>query len=89
MGVNETTSVTESSTRRRALQIPTLFIEGTFQLRLQPAERKGMHTLYCKGWQGPATRESGRRKPPRARFATASCRRAALPLPGSGNVKGA
>lgn len=22
-----------------------------------------MHTLYCKGWQGPATRESGRRKP--------------------------
>lgn len=47
-----------------------------------------MHTLYCKGWQGPATRESGRRKPPRARFATAS-RRATLALPESVNVKGA
>ena len=89
MGVNETTSATESSTRRRALQIPTLFMEGTFQLRLRPAERKGMHTLYCKGWQGPATRESSRRKPPRTRFATASCRRAALNRRGSGNVKGA
>ena len=87
--MNETTSATESSTRRRALQIPTLFMEGTFQLRPRPAERKGMHTLYCKGWQGPATRESGRRKPPRARFATTSRRRATLALPESGNVKGA
>ena len=66
IGVNETTSATESSTRRRALQIPTLFMEGTFQLRPRPAERKGMHTLYCKGWQGPTTRESaaeGNRQP--------------------------
>ena len=79
--MNETTSATESSTRRRALQIPTLFMEGTFQLRLRPAERKGMHTLYCKGWQGPTTRESRHRRaaavPPGGTFAIRAAHRRA------------
>ena len=62
-------------------------MEGTFQLRPRPAERKGMHTVYCKGWQGPATRESSRRKPPRARFAAATAAAPPLPSPKAATLR--